>query len=92
MAGVQVGDLALSASVAFAPPETPIALGAVNASAPSVWAGAAINVGEVYDSLARDMAQGTFNTPGFAHAVHNSQLVAAVERAAQTGERQRNLG
>jgi predicted dehydrogenase len=92
MAGVQVGDLALSASVAFAPPETPIALGAVNASAPSVWAGAATNVGEVYGSLARDMAQGTFNTPDFAHAVHNSQLVAAVERAAQTGERQRNLG
>jgi predicted dehydrogenase len=88
MAGVQVGDLTLSASVAFAPPETPIALGAINASAASVWAGAAINVGEVYDSLARDMAEGTFNTPGFAHAVHNSRLIAAVERAAQTGRRQ----
>lgn len=91
LAGVQVGDLALSASVAFDQPETPIALGAVNASAPSVWAGAAINVGEVYDSLARDMAEHTFNTPGFVHALHNSRLVAAVERAAQSGERQRNL-
>lgn len=88
MAGVQVGDLTLSASAAFAPPETPIALGAINAFAASIWAGAAINVGEVYDSLARDMAEGTFNTPGFAHAVHNSRLIAAVERAAQTGERQ----
>lgn len=92
LAGVQVGDLALSASVEFTPPETPIALGAVNASAASIWAGAAINVGEVYDRLARDMAEGSFNTPGFAHAVHNSRLVAAVERAAKTGERQRNLG
>ncbi|WP_217992640.1 hypothetical protein [Polaromonas sp. AET17H-212] len=44
-----------------------------------------------YASLARDLAAGTYYTPGFHHAVHNSRLVAAVERATQTGERQRNL-
>ena len=88
---MQVGDLVLSASVEFAAPEVPLASG-VGPTAADFWKGAAINVGEVYGSLARDVAAGTFNTPGFAHAVHNSRLIAAVERAARTGERQRNLG
>tara|TARA_R110001606_G_scaffold111052_7_gene237439 strand:+ start:4352 stop:4603 length:252 start_codon:yes stop_codon:yes gene_type:complete len=59
MAGLQVGDLRLLASVLFVPPEKLIVLGAVNAL--SVWAGAAINVDEVYDSVAHDMAEVTFN-------------------------------
>lgn len=88
LAGVQVGDLALSASVAFDPPEAPVASG-TGPTAADFWTGAAINVGEVYASLARDLATGRFDTPGFAHALHNSRLVAAVERAAHTGERQR---
>jgi len=88
LAGVQVGDLSLSASVAFSPPDRPIATG-VSPTADSFWTGAAINVGEVYASLARDIATGTFNTPGFTHAVHNLQLIEAVKRAAQTGFRQR---
>lgn len=92
LAGVQVGDLALSASVAFAPPERSIASGSVGPATADFWTGASINVGQVYDSLARDIADGTFDTPGFAHALHNSRLVAAVARAAQRGERQRNLG
>ncbi|WP_185984253.1 Gfo/Idh/MocA family protein [Aureimonas mangrovi] len=90
LAGVQVGDLVLSASVGFDAPDAPIASG-VGPTAADFWAGAAINVGEVYASLARDMAAGTHETPGFAHALHNSRLVAAVEHAAATGERQRNL-
>lgn len=90
LAGVQVGDLALTSSVPFAPPEPPVASG-TGPTAADFWNGAAINVGEVYASLARDMAQGTHHTPGFAHALHNSRLIAAVERAARTGERQRGL-
>lgn len=88
LAGVQVGDLTLSSSVQFAAPDAPVATGVGPTAAP-FWAGAAINVGETYASLARDLAAGTHHTPGFAHALHNSRLVAAVEAAARTGERQR---
>lgn len=90
LAGVQVGDLTLSASVPFEAPDAPVASG-VGPTAAAFWAGAAINVGEVYACLARDLADGTRTTPGFDHALHNSRLVAAVERAARTGERQRDL-
>lgn len=90
VAGVQVGDLVLSASVEFEAPERAIAAG-VGATAADFWKDAAINVGEIYASLARDISAGTFDTPGFSHAVHNSRLIAAVERAARTGERQRDL-
>jgi predicted dehydrogenase len=87
LAGVQVGDITLSASIDFAAPDAPVATG-VGPTAAAFWAGAAINVGEVYASLGRDLVAGTYHTPGFAHALHNSRLVQAVERAAQTGERQ----
>jgi predicted dehydrogenase len=87
LAGVQVGDLILSSSITFETPDAPIATG-VGPTAADFWAGAAINVGEVYASLARDLAAGTYDTPGFAHALHNGRLVAAVEHAARTGERQ----
>lgn len=87
LAGVQVGDLTLSASVPFALPDIPVATGN-GLTADEFWAGAAINVGEVYASLARDLRIGTYHTPGFAHALHSSQLIAAVERAAVTGQRQ----
>ena len=87
LAGVQVGDLTLSASVPFALPDRPVATGN-SPTADEFWAGAAINVGEVYASLARDLRTGTYHTPGFAHALHSSQLIAAVERAAVTGQRQ----
>lgn len=92
LAGVQVGGLVLSASVPFAPPDPPVASGAVGPTAAAFWEGAPINVGEVYASLARDIATGRVDTPGFEHALHNSRLVAAVERAAQTGVRQRLAG
>ena len=89
-AGVQVGDLQLTSDVDFVAPDAPVATG-FGPTAAEIWNGASINVGEVYASLGRDLAAGTFETPGFAHALRNSRLVAAVERAAQTGERQSNL-
>ncbi|MBR8742728.1 Gfo/Idh/MocA family protein [Nocardiopsis sp. MG754419] len=86
-AGVQVGDLTLTSSVDFPAPDAPVATGN-GPTAPQVWNGASINVGEVYASLARDIRDGTFHTPGFGHALHNSRLIARVERAARTGTRQ----
>lgn len=87
LAGAQVGDLKLTASVSFEPPDAPVATG-VGPTAADFWAGASINVGEVYASLATDLVNGTFKTLGFEHAVHSSRLVAAIERAAQLGVRQ----
>ena len=56
-AGVQVGDLALTSSVDFEEPDSAVATGTGPAAA-EIWTGAAINVGEVYASLARDIADG----------------------------------
>ena len=53
--------------------------------------GAAINVGEVYAHLVRDLHAGTYNTPGFDHALHNARLNETVRRAAERGERQKLL-
>jgi hypothetical protein len=50
--------------------------------------GAAINVGEIYAHLVRDLHAGTYSTPGFEHALHNARLIEAVNRAAERGERQ----
>lgn len=87
LAGAQVGDLRLSSSVSFESPDAPIAIG-VGPTAAEFWAGASINVGEVYASLADDLVNGTFKTLGFEHAVHSGQLIAAIERASQLGVRQ----
>jgi len=86
-AGVQVGDLELTASVDFTAPDAPVATGTGPAAA-EIWTGASINVGEVYASLARDIANGSHETPGFEHALHNSRLVARVDEAARSGRRQ----
>lgn len=48
----------------------------------------ALNVGEVYARLVRDLREGTYGTPGFLHALHSARLIAAVRRAAERGERQ----
>jgi predicted dehydrogenase len=85
-AGVQVGDLTLASSAAFTPPDRPVATGTGPAAA-EIWNGAAVNVGEVYAGLARDITDGTHHTPGFAHALHNSRLIARVEQSARTGIR-----
>ncbi|MCL6289129.1 hypothetical protein PV749_01960 [Streptomyces sp. ID03-2B] len=67
-------------------PDSPVATGSGPTSA-KIWTGASINVGEVYASLARDIANGTHHTPGFRHAAHNSRLIDRVEQAARTGVR-----
>jgi len=51
--------------------------------------GTAINVGEVYAHLVRDRREGTYTTPGFDHALHNTCLIDAIRRAAERGERQK---
>ncbi len=77
----QAGDLKLASNVAFATPEEP-----------AVSAGLmAINVGEVYAHLVRDVQSGIYNTPGFEHAHHNARLIEAVTHAAARGERQKLL-
>jgi predicted dehydrogenase len=78
--GFQAGDLKLTSNVAFVTPEKAAASGGLM--------GAAINVGEVYAHLVRDVHAGTYKTPGFEHALHNARLVEAVRRAAERGERQ----
>ena len=44
----------------------------------------AINVGEVYASLVRDLHADTYTTPGFEHALHNARLIEAVRYAERT--------
>ena len=79
--GFQAGDLKLRSNVAFVPPEQPAVSGGLMS--------AAINVGEVYAHLVRDLHAGTYSTPGFEHALHNARLIEAVRRAAERGERQK---
>jgi predicted dehydrogenase len=79
--GFQAGDLKLTSNIPFAAPEEPGVSGG--------FMGAAINVGEVYAHLVRDLHAGTHSTPGFEHAVHNARLIAAVRRAAEQGARQK---
>lgn len=78
--GVQAGDLRLTASVAFEEPDLPAVKGGL--------LNAALNVGEVYMSLARDIAAGTHHTPDFAHALNNTRLIDTVARAARLRQRQ----
>ena len=78
--GFQAGNLKLTSSVPFEAPE--------EATVSGGFMGAAINIGEVYAHLVRDLHAGTYSTPGFEHALHNARLIEAVSRAAQRGERQ----
>ena len=77
----QAGDLKLTSNVAFVAPD--------EAAVSGGFMGAAINVGEVYAHLVRDIHAGTYVTPGFEHALHNARLIEAVRRAAERGERQK---
>ncbi len=78
--GCQAGDLKLTSNIPFATPDKP--------AVPGGFMGAAINVGEVYSHLVRDMNAGTYSTRGFEHALHNARLIEAVRRAGERGERQ----
>jgi predicted dehydrogenase len=51
-------------------------------------AGFVLNVAQAHSKFAKDIQEGTFLTPSFADAVKLHQLLDAVEKAAQTGERQ----
>jgi predicted dehydrogenase len=73
--GFQAGDLTLTSNVAFERPEEAAVSGGLG--------GAAINVGEVYAHLVRDVYAGTYSTPGFEHALHNARLIETVRRAAE---------
>jgi predicted dehydrogenase len=77
----QAGDLTLKSNIPFVTPDEPAVSGG--------FMGAAINVGEVYAHLVRDVREGTYTTPGFEHALQNARLIATVGRAAEHGERQR---
>jgi predicted dehydrogenase len=79
--GVQIGDLKLRSSVAFAEPDPPAVSDNIMETA--------INVGEVYAQLARDLNEGTYRSPGFREALHNSRLVEAVRQSAEQGVRQK---
>jgi predicted dehydrogenase len=79
--GLQAGDIKLTSNIAFATPD--------EAAVSGGFMGAAINVGEVYVHLLRDLHAGTYSTPGFEHALHNARLVEAVRRASEKGDRQR---
>ena len=82
--GFQAGDLKLTSNIPFATPDEAAVSGGLMS--------AAINVGEVYAHLVRDLHTGTYNTPGFEHALHNARLIEAVRRAAERGERQKVTG
>jgi predicted dehydrogenase len=79
--GFQAGYLKLTSNIPFPRPDAPAVSGG--------FMGAAINVGEVYAHLVRDVHAGSYITPGFEHALHNARLIEAVKRAAEQGQRQR---
>jgi hypothetical protein len=78
--GFQAGDLKLTSNVPIEAPEEAMVSGG--------FMGAAINIGEVYAHLVRDLHAGTCSTPGFELALHNARLIDAVRRAAVRGDRQ----
>src|SRR4029077_7754932 len=57
--GFQAGDLKLTSSIAIDAPDKVVVSGG--------FMGAAINVGQVYAQLVRDLHAGTYKTPGFQH-------------------------
>jgi len=79
--GFQAGDPTLRSNIPFVAPDEPAVSGG--------YMGAAINVGEVYAHLVRDLREGTYTTPGFDHALHNARLIDAIRRASERGERQK---
>jgi predicted dehydrogenase len=81
--GFQAGDLKLTSNVARERPEETVVSGGLSDSA--------INVGEVYTHLVRDLHAGTYNTPGFEHARHNARVIGrckALRRTRRAAESQ----
>jgi predicted dehydrogenase len=79
--GFQAGDIKLTSNIAFAEPDA--------AAVSDGTIETAINVGEVYAQLARDLHEGSYRTPGFQHALHNARLIEAVMHSAKRGVRQK---
>ncbi|MYX59075.1 Gfo/Idh/MocA family oxidoreductase [Streptomyces sp. SID8382] len=77
--GVQGGDLSLASSISFDAPDKP--------AAPATAASPALNVAELYACLVRDLETGSRSAPDFAHARHNTDLMAGVSQAARSGRR-----
>ena len=77
----QAGDSTLRSTIPFVAPDEPAVSGG--------YMGAAINVGEVYAHLVRDLREGTYTAPSFDHALHNARLIDAIRRASERGERQK---
>ncbi len=71
--GFQAGDIKLRSNVLFGEPDAAAVSGGTMETA--------INVGEIYAQLVRDLHEGTYRTPGFQQALHNAQLIEAVRRA-----------
>ena len=80
--GFQVGDLKLTSSNAFEPPDESAVSG-------GLMGGAAINVGQGYAHLVQDLRADTCCTPGFAHGLHDARHTETVARAAEQCERQK---
>jgi len=78
--GFQFGDLKLTSNLAFVEPDA--------AAVSDGTIETAINVGEVYAQLVRDLHEGTYRTPGFQHGLHNARLIEAVMNSAKRGVRQ----
>lgn len=77
--GFQAGDLKLTSNVTFVERDAVAASGTMET---------AINVGEIYALLVRDLHEGTYRTPGFQQALHNACLIEAVVHSAERGARQ----
>lgn len=81
--GFQAGALKLTSSVPFVEPDAAAVSGGTVETA--------VNVGEVYAQLVRDLQEGTYRTAGFQHALHNARLIEAVMHSAKRGVRQKVL-
>ncbi len=77
--GVQGGDLSLASSSDFPAPDKP--------AAPATAESPALNVAELYAHLVHDLQTGSRSAPDFAHARHNTDLMAGVSHAARSGRR-----
>src|SRR6266542_3987834 len=79
--GFQAGDLKLTSNIPFTTPDEIAVSGGIM--------GAAINAGDVYAHLVRDLHAGTYSAPGFEHALHNARLIESVRHAAERRGRQK---
>ena len=77
--GFQAGSLQLETTLDCDPPEAPVAVGGLH--------GAAVNVGEIYAALARDIRNGTQTVSNFRHAARMTRVVDAMLQAGRNGRR-----